>query len=279
MRFFLSLLVCVALCLLPVWIPQLARGQEQFVLNDDGVITMANDKFDDATIIRMIQRHNTNFDLSVDAVVRLRQAGVSEKVLQAMLATAPDGKTVLPAGEPVLAKSAHLITASDVPDEIGVYVSLREKLVAIEPEVVNWQTGGVLKELATLGLDKGHVNGTVAGPHSALTISSAPFGNKGSVQFVIHCADGNSASEYQLLRFWEKSDRREFRSVTGGVLHASGGAKDNVLAFRFEKIAPRTYIVNLPSIGTGEFGLLAPGMAASSSMASVGKVYTFRIIE
>jgi hypothetical protein len=124
----------------------------QSCLSDDGVITLANEKFDDATITRMIQRHSTNFDLSVDAIVRLRQAGISEKVLQAMLAAAPDGKTVLPAGEAVFAKPVHLITASDVPDEIGVYVSLREKLVAIEPEVVNWQTGGVLKELATSGL-------------------------------------------------------------------------------------------------------------------------------
>ena len=63
-------------------------------------------------------------------------------------------------------------------------------------------------------------------------------------------------------------------------MHASSGAKDNGIAFlQFEKIAPRTYRVALPSIGTGEFGFLAPGMAASADMASRGKVYTFRIIE
>jgi hypothetical protein len=136
-----------------------------------------------------------------------------------------------------------------------------------------------VKQAVTLGLDKGHVNGTVAGAHSKLTISSSFFGMAGSVEFIIRCPDGNSASEYQLLRFWEKSDRREFRSTTGGVFHASSGAKNNVIEFQFEKIAPRTYRVEPPSVGVGEFGFLAPGIAASASMASAGKVYTFRTIE
>jgi hypothetical protein len=32
-------------------------------------------------------------------------------------------------------------------------------------------------------------------------------------------------------------------------------------------------------IAPGEYGFLAPGMATSANMASVGKIYTFRIIE
>jgi hypothetical protein len=35
----------------------------------------------------------------------------------------------------------------------------------------------------------------------------------------------------------------------------------------------------LSNIEAGEFGFLAPGMAASADIASRGKVYTFRIIE
>lgn len=91
--------------------------------------------------------------------------------------------------------------------------------------------------------------------------------------------EGNSASEYQLLHFWEKSDRREFRSVTGGVLHSSSGAKNNIIQFQFQKLGPQTYKIVLPMIAPGEYGFLAPGMATSANMASAGKVYTFRIIE
>lgn len=283
MRFFRILSLCMVLSysLFPVEAQQdLASNQQQLALNNDGVLAMIREKFDDATVVRMIQTHSTNFDLSVDAMIRLKQAGVSQTVLQAMIAAVPDPTAGPPAAQPAGAKYAPIPTTPiEVPDEIGVYVRQKGKLIAVEPEIVNWQTGGVVKQLATLGLDKGHVNGTVAGVHSGLTVSPSPLGMAGPIEFIIHCPDGNSASEYQLLRFWEKSDRREFRSVTGGVLHASSGAKDNVIAFRFDKIAPRTYKVALPSIGTGEFGFLAPGMAASADMASRGKVYTFRIIE
>lgn len=165
-------------------------------------------------------------------------------------------------------------TSADVPDEVGVYEVRDGKATSIEPEIVNWRTGGVIKSAVTLGLDKGHVNGTVAGPKSQIAISSSR-----GVEFYIRCLEGNSASEYQLLHFWEKSDRREFRSVTGGVLHASGGAEDNVIEFKFDKIAPRTYKILLPSLAAGEYGFLAPGAAASADLASRGKVYTFHIAE
>jgi hypothetical protein len=282
-RFFrvLSLCMVFSYSLFPVEAQQdLASNSQQPALNNDGVLAMVRERFDDATIVRMIQTHSTNFDLSVDAMIRLKQAGVSQSVLQAMIAAVPDPTAGPPPAQPAVARYAPIPTAPvEAPDEIGVYVRQKGKLVAIEPEIVNWQTGGVAKHVATLGLDREHLNGTVAAAHSGLTVSPSPLGMAGPIEFIIRCPDGNSASEYQLLRFWEKADRREFRSVTGGVLHASSGAKDNVIAFQFEKIAPRTYKVALPSIGTGEFGFLAPGMAASADMASRGKVYTFRIIE
>jgi len=37
---------------------------------------------------------------------------------------------------------------------IGVYIVIKGKPIEIEPEIVNWQTGGVLKSTATLGLLK-----------------------------------------------------------------------------------------------------------------------------
>jgi hypothetical protein len=101
----------------------------------------------------------------------------------------------------------------------------------------------------------------------------------GGLEFYFHCAEGGSATEYQLLHFWEKADRREFLAVTGGVLHASGGAKDNVTPFEYEKVAPRVYKIKVPRLGIGEYGFLAPGAVASANAASQGKIYTFQIIE
>jgi len=242
---------------------------------------MTKASFGDVTIVKMIETHSSSFDLSVDALLRLKELGVSQAVIQAMLSRDTERKpsaplATVPATAAISVKPAEL---SQFLDEVGVYQVLRGKLVAIEPEIVNWRTGGVIKNAVTLGLDKGHVNGTIAGPRSKTTVATTPFGMAGSIVFYIRCLEGNSASEYQLLRFWQKGDRREFRSVTGGVLHMSGGATNNVTEFHFEKIAPRTYKVELPTLALGEYGFLAPGAAASADMASRGKIYTFRIVE
>lgn len=78
----------------------------------------------------------------------------------------------------------------------------------------------------------------------------------------------------------EQKDSREFRTVTGGVVHVSGGATRDLLQFDSSKIAPRVYTIGLHQLKSGEYGFLPPGAAMSShGSSSLGKMYTFRIIE
>ena len=249
-------------------------------LTNQDIMRMARAGFGDPTIVKMIDSHGAAFDLSVDGLLKLKEAGVSQGVIDKKLSAGTEAKPAV-ASVPANSFAASVKPAelSQFLDEVGVYQAVHGKLVAIEPEIVNWRTGGVIKNAVTLGLDKGHVNGTVAGPRSKTTVATTPLGMAGSLVFYIRCLEGNSASEYQLLRFWQKGDRREFRSVTGGVLHMSGGATNNVIEYHFDKIAPRTYKVEIPTLALGEYGFLAPGAAASADMASRGKIYTFRIIE
>jgi len=252
------------------------------------VVQMVKARFADSTIIKLIKANDTDFDLSIAAVMQLKNSGASQAVIEAMIATAEKKQTPKP--ERAEANPLPLTTptppkAGDLPDEIGVYIRENGKLVAIEPEIVSWRTGGVVKVAVTLGLDKGHLNGTVRGPHSRLdltkgsTNSSRLMGIDSELEFYIHSREGDSASEYQLLKFWGKGDRREFRTVTGGVLHASDGAQDNVLDFKFNKVASRTYKIVLKGLVAGEYGFLAPGTTAGLNAASHGNVYTFRIAE
>jgi hypothetical protein len=247
-------------------------------LTNQDVLEMMKAKFSDLTISKSIQANQQDFDVSAPALVKLKKAGVSDSVLDAMLA-AVDGKTGPDdnrAGTPTQPQTVQPVS-EDLPSDVGVFIRQRGKLIEMEPEVVNWRTGGVIKSMVTGGLDKGHLNGTVPGAHSPLTISLPPLGLAGPLEFVIRCQEGNSASEYQLMRLWDKGDRREFRSVTGGILHRSGGAQLNVMPFKFEKIAPRTYKIAVGDWQPGEYGFLAPGAVGSSNAASLGKIYTFRI--
>lgn len=86
--------------------------------------------------------------------------------------------------------------------------------------------------------------------------------------------------ECQLIKLHEQKDYQEFRTVTGGVLHTSGGATRDLLKFEGTKVASRTFTVNLPTPGAREYGFLPPGAFVSShSSGSLGKMYTFRISE
>lgn len=140
------------------------------------------------------------------------------------------------------------------------------------PEVVNWKTGGVLKTIGTAGIVKGDVNGHINGAHSRNSLASP-------VEVFIYTPEGAAITEYQLLRLREHNESREFRTVTGGVMHVSGGATRDLIPFEGKKVANRMYKVLLPNLGAGDYGFLPPGAFGSASSASIGKMYTFRVIE
>jgi hypothetical protein len=282
-------IVTLAVVTLPLHVSQAQQsaGQMQVrkaLINQD-VVQMVKAKFSDSTIIKLIRANETQFDVSVPAVMQLKSAGVSQGVIETMIAASTTKPVVsTPPPAPVTrqitlpAPTPQAVKTPEVPDEIGVYFRSNGKLVSIDPEIVSWRTGGVIKQGLTLGIDKGHINGSVRGPRSQFDVTSGS-GTGGALEFVVRCPDGDAASEYQLVHFWEKTDRREFRTVTGGVFHASGGAQDNVVEFKSEKLAPHTYRIELTSLGAGEYGFLAPGTTANLGAASQGKVYTFRVAE
>jgi hypothetical protein len=227
---------------------------------------MAGANLGDDVIISMIKSQPGSYTVDPDAIIQLKKAGVSEKIIAAMIEKSSGGPA------PVLAGAAP-VTAPLV-DEVGVYYKNKDnKWVEMLPEIVNWKTGGFLKSLATDGIVKGDVNGHIAGKtsHNMLNIP---------LDFLIYMPEGVAYTEYQLLRLHESGNSREFRSTTGGVIHSSGGAQRDEMAFEAKKIAPRMYEVVLGnSVKPGDYGFLPPGAISSSNLASGGKLYSFHVIE
>ena len=157
--------------------------------------------------------------------------------------------------------------------EIGVYFKDKGAWTDMQPEIVNFKSGGVLKSIATDGLIKGDMNGNIKGAKSKLQLAPP-------VEILIYAADGVAATEYQLLLLHTSGDAREFRTVTGGVFHKSGGASRDAIEFEAKKIAPRTYALTLSNLKPGEYGVLPPSSGdATGSTGRLGKLYTFRIVE
>ncbi len=240
-------------------------------LNNDSVIKMVKAGLGDDTIISMVNTQPGIYAVDPDSLVQLKNAGVSDKVLNAMIA-----KNAANSAPPALAPSAPP-AANAVPagvDEVAVYYKNKDnQWVEMMPEVVNWKTGGVLKSIATDGIVKGDLNGHIKGKMS-------PLGLKTPLDFLIYMPEGVAVTEYQLLRLRESGDSREFRSMTGGVVHSSGGAQRDEVQFTWKKLAPRMYEIILgPEIRTGDYGFLPPGSMRSSNMASSGSIYSFHVIE
>jgi hypothetical protein len=242
------------------------------LLTNAEILEMVKAGFAEETILKSIQLSETRFDTTVTALVELKNAGVSEKVMQAML-------------NPKAAKAEEKPAAPKhplVPDDVGIFYIKNAQLVEMRPELVGWRSGGVGKALL-LGT-KGHINGALKGPQSQNIVATP-------VEFIIRCPETLEIEEYQLLRLDEKPDRREFRALTGGYIHSSSGLGKNAVEFKFVKIAPRVYRVKLGVLPRGEYGFLPPGGSfgaigggASGAMimagsASAGKIYSFRVIE
>jgi hypothetical protein len=167
--------------------------------------------------------------------------------------------------------AAHTF-ALDLPKDldVGVYVAHDTQWQELPVEIVNWKSGGVIKSVVTRGIVKQDLNGRILGGESCIALS-----NTAALEIFVRTVDGVSAEEYQLLKLREHHDAREFRSVTGGVFHESGGATRDRIPFTATRVGPRLWKVVLTNLPNGEYGFLPP--VNSSSLAAAGKVYSFQV--
>jgi len=205
-------------------------------------------------IINKIRVSQTNFNTSTDELIHLKQARVPDDVINVMVNP-----------------SSGSATDNGYPKDIGVYLKKDNQWIEVQPEVVNWKTGGVVKSMASLGVVKQDVNGHIDGKVSHTMVSSPQ-------EFIIVTPDGVAITEYQLIKLNQNSDNREFRTMTGGIFHSKGGATRDIVPFEGQKVASRTFTITLAGNKAGEYGFLPPGtLTQLSGAATLGKMYTFSV--
>ena len=235
-------------------------AQDEVLTNQD-VITMLQAGLSTSIIVNKIRTSKTNFKTSTDELIRLKQARVPDEVINAMI-------------NPNAVFSTNATASADMngyPKEIGAYLKKDNQWIEIQPEVVNWKTGGVGKSIVTLGVVKQDINGHLDGKSSRTPVTSP-------LEFIIVTPEGTAITEYQLIKLNQHSDNREFRTMTGGVFHAKGGATNDVVPFEGQKVASRTFTITLTGPKAGEYGFLPPGaLTHLSGAATLGKMYTFSV--
>ncbi len=218
--------------------PQQASSESRssVALTNQDIVLMAKAKFDDATIVQMIQSHDANFDLSVAALVKLKDAGVSQPVIQAMLATTSNRED-----RPADGSKSPAVKAAP-PDSTNP----REySAMQLQPGTYYWTEGAwhLMQQLSMSGggathMAKMFVPGLT--PQMVWTFrgANAPVQIKESqplfcVKFFAVPAGmpyAPSPREIAIARFDEKKDHRELQVTSGGnmLTFKAGLGKDRL---------------------------------------------------
>jgi hypothetical protein len=149
-RFFVRFFITCALCatvFCALHLPaataanQIMLGPVKKPLTNQDVVQMVKAKFADSTIVKVIQANNSNFDLSVPALVALKTVGASQQVIEEMLSAgtskkearttalttppSPPPPTNPPPAAPVAvpARAPARSKPTDLPDKVGMYLS------------------------------------------------------------------------------------------------------------------------------------------------------------
>jgi len=239
-------------------------GQGKPFTNDD-VLKMVRAGFDPATIVEAIGSSVPGFDTSADALVALKEAGVSEEIIVTMLAaTRPKTSPPTPDNK-----------EDGLPEEVGIYFEEDGIYVPLPVEPVEWRSG-FFGGTTTIGsLTKTKLNARLPSLHSPLELSGDP-------EFLVVSPQEVVAIDYRLIRARDAKDKREFRVVfqvlRGGLWVAEGGSGEEKVPFQAEQLGPQKFRLKLPRLAEGEYGFLPPTTGGNKSTLSVAKMYTFRVL-
>jgi len=240
--------------------PTHASGEPALMTNDT-ILRMHRAGLPDDLILQTIAAQPGRYSTAPDTLIDLKQAGISNAILAALSDKARHQITNVEAAN---------IAPAPV-NEIGVYYKdSNGRWQPMESEVIHTRSSGWIKNTLSDGIIKTDMNGTVSGHESRLLLPRP-------IEFLLFTPDGVDAHEYGLLRFRLTSKDREFRTLTGGIFHSTGGAKQDEVPFVSKKIAARTWTFTLGQGTPGaEYGILPPG---SGNITNGGKIYTFAISE
>ncbi len=262
-------------------------AQDEVMTNDE-VIALSKAGLSPGIIIGKIRSGKSNFDLSTDALIKLKQSGVSDDIVATMLeaksgrsTSSTTGTTMAGGDDPNNPMSKH---------SYGIYLyevrGEQRKMTQLAPNVsAQNRTGGTFTSSLTYGIGKVKVKSNLPGRNASLQIKdSQPV-----FYFYLDVSSGglNTASgipstpnEFAMVRFNQRSDNRE---VTIGKMNAFGGkgglSDEYVVQFNAEDMGNGVYRVT-PSgpLRAGEYAFYLLNSGNSNASAAVGaKFFDFGV--
>lgn len=289
-EFVLAGLLAVALCLA---MNVVATAQDETMTNDE-VISLAKAGLASSVIIGKIRTSKTNFDMSTDALIKLKQSGVTDDTVTAMI-EAKSGKPLNTSVGTNSAGAGAVGVLGDPNDPMakhnyGIYLYEEKegvrKMTPVKASVsAQNRTGGVFTNSMTYGIGKIKTKANLPGRSADLQLTQTmPV-----FYFYLDVTSGglNTSSgvpsdpkEFTLVRFNQRSDNRE---VTIGKTNAFGGkgglSDEYVVQFTADDLGNGIFKIT-PSVELkkGEYGFYLVNSGNSNTSAGVGaKFFDFGV--
>jgi hypothetical protein len=268
-------------------------------LDNQAIIKLHNAGFSDETILQIIATQPGHYSAAVGDVIALKQAGIPEKIIRALVAKAapqpvapvatptpglPVSPSSTPAPAPAVATSPAAESAAPAPTAtpqatatpLGhrvlteIFYMKDDQWITMQAEPVSWKAGGLLKSVASAGAVKRDINGSVEGASSKNVV-------KLPGQFVLYIPGGVDIREYQLLHLHSRGGVREFRAAITDDFHVSGGRDLVPFETNAKPVTRHGFLITLKDLTPGEYGWVPPEAALSAHDPTVppGKIFTF----
>lgn len=276
--------------------------------NQDVLALVGADLSDEVILAKMSTAQATAFDTSAEALVKLKKAGVSERVIMAMLGIdrphdAPSGRpssaerTSRPAESRQPSTPAAVSVSVAPPDttsiegrEAGIYAKGKEGFTPLEPTVFSGgKTKGVIPNILTMGLKKAKWTAVVRSPQAGRRIPAARpeflfyferagsgLGNTGMMGALL---GASSPNEFVLARMTKKKDERQLIVGEFGTLGASTGTRSrDTVDVAVERLAAGVYrVVPREPLAPGEYCFFYAAGATAFYSAGTGKLFDFGV--
>jgi hypothetical protein len=200
------------------------------------IIRLSRARISDEVIVQQIVEEGKPFHLSASETLRLKNDGVSERVISAMIdpkaakaqqnsagAQPAQPKSTNASSGPAIAGSSTVGGVTlDLPSESGLYfVAGREQTKVLGQPITFERTGSRLVSTVTLSIKAAHDNVQLPGRHAQTLTGTRP-----TFAFVPSRAEidnGVTAGDLLLVKLETHGDRRQIEIAAGGSWRASKG--------------------------------------------------------
>lgn len=264
-------------------------AQDEIMTNEE-IISLAKAGLSKAVIINKIRGSKTNFDLSTNSLIKLKQANIDDDIVGAML-EAKSGKTTATAATP----GAPGTPAGDpndpaAPHDYGIYMFEEKdggrKMTKMTPNVsAQNRTGGLFTSSMTYGIGKVKTKANLPGTTAAIQIQNT----RPVFYFYLDTKSGgfntvtgvpSTPNEFTLVKFNVRSDNREITIGKSNAFGAKGGLSDeSVVGFEAEEISAGVFkITPKIELKNGEYGFYLINSGNSNASSAIGaKFFDFGV--